>query len=117
MSVAKLLYFDIQGFGRVHAKEGSFSPAGMKKNKEIADTGVVGTAKEPKIGKLKFRVANTPGGPTPSALDELEDVNVTVKDDADKTFLCIRASTTNDVELSGGWMTVEMEFDSQEEVS
>ncbi len=115
MAVAQLLFIDLPGKGRLTTKNSSWSPAGMTKSKVIADTGSAGTGKSPKVGKLKFDVANN-GKVDPVELDSLDDVNITVQDDNGKTWLLRNCTTTNDVELKDGWMPVEMEFDGQEGV-
>jgi hypothetical protein len=115
MSVAKRLYFDLPGFGRLHAVNGSITMAGDTATKEKSDIGSAGDSEEWMPGKLSFSVKNQPGVSV-LALKQLREINVTVQDDSSKTWLCRGCSSTGETSLSGGDIKVEMEFDDQEEV-
>jgi hypothetical protein len=115
MSVATILTFDLPGTGRAKTKDGEITFSGPKRTMEESDQGPVGFSKKPMQGKLSFKVANEPGV-SAKALQALEDINVTVQDDGGKTWLCSGAGVTNEVSLSQGWYSIEMEYLSEEEV-
>jgi hypothetical protein len=116
MKVAKLLYIDMPGAGRLHTKNSSLSTGKFNQSKELSDLGSAGTGKTPRVGTLKFDVANN-GKVSLTQMSSLDEINLTVQDDNGTTWLLSGCTTTNDVELNEGWMSVEMEFDSSEEVS
>lgn len=116
MAVAKRLFFDVPGFGRVHAMPGgSIKPAGLSRKKKMSDLGSAGSESEPMPGELKFKIVNQPGISL-VALGQLESVDVTVQDDSGKTWLCVGCDVTDQPTLSGGEIDMTMEFDTQQEV-
>jgi len=117
MRVAKKLYFDLQGFGRVHAMPGAeFSPEGSNREFKKSDVGVVGYTEEPETAKLKFKIAKQPGL-SQRALSDLVDTNVTITSDDGDVYVARGCCTTGPVSLSDGDFDVEMEAISVEEIS
>lgn len=119
MSIAaKKLYFDIPGFGRVHAMPGgTLDPGGFNRAKKLSDVGVIGHTEEPTAPKISFKVAAAKNdGISQRALSDLVDVNVTVTSDHGRVYIVRGCVTTKPVALSDGEFDVEMEGDSAEEV-
>ena len=115
MDLAKRLYFDVPGFGRLHSTGGSIKFAGDQNTPETSDIGWAGTSREFMAGELKFKVKNHTGI-SGLALKELRNINVTVTDSDGKTWQCREATTTGDVTLSDGEFDMTMSFADQEEV-
>ena len=116
MATYKRLFFDVPGFGRVNAMPGgSIKLPGVKREMVMADTGPVGPSAEPTSGALKFKLPNQ-AGLSLSALGALNGINVTVQDDAGKTWLCSGAFVTEPPELSGGEIDIDMQFERAQEV-
>lgn len=116
MAVFKRLFFDVPGFGRVHAKPGgSIKLDGMTRTMEMADTGPLGPSEEPSHGELSFTLPNQ-AGLSVRALGDLKGVSVTVQDDGGKTWNCAGAFTVNQPTLSNGEIPVEMHYERAEEV-
>lgn len=117
MKVAKKLYFDLPGFGRVHAMPGGeFSPEGFNREFKKSDAGVVGYTEEPETAKVKFKVAKKPGL-SQRTLSDMTDVNITITSDDGDVFVVRGCVTTGPVSLSDGDFDVEMEGIAVEEVS
>lgn len=117
MRVAKKLYFDLPGFGRVHGMPGGeFSPEGFNREFKKSDAGVVGHTEEPETAKLKFKIAKQPGL-SQRNLSDMTDVNVTVTVDDGDVYVIRGCVTTKPVSLSDGDFDVEMEGISVEEIS
>lgn len=117
MKVAKKLYFDLPGFGRVHAMPGGeFDPGGFSREMKKSDVGVVGYTEEPATPTVKFKIAKTPGL-SQRQLSDLVDVNVTVTSDDGDVYIVRGCVTTTPVKLSDGDFDIEMEGVSAEEVS
>lgn len=113
--VAKKLFFDIPGFGRVHAMPGSsITPAGFNKSKKLSDVGVVGHTEEPVAAKISMKIAKTPGL-SQRALSDFEGDVTAITDDG-TTALYRGCVVTAPVSLSDGDFDVEMEADSDEEI-
>ncbi len=116
MAVAKKLYFDVPGMGRLKAFNGSFKPAGVKREGVMTDNGPAGPSEEDTYGELSFKLPNS-SGVSGVALGNLKGINVTVQDDLGKTWLCVGAFVTEPPGLSGGEWDVSMQFENQEEIS
>lgn len=114
--VAKKLFFDLPGKGRVQTVNGSFKPAGESRSMYNADTGPVGPTSESMHGELSFTVPND-GSVKQKELADLVGINITLQDDNGQTWLCRDAFTTEPPTLSGGEISVSMQFKTQEEVS
>ena len=120
MSIAaKKLYFDIPGFGRVHAMPGgTLEPGGFNRSKKITDVGIAGYTEEPVAPKVSFKIAKRKNdGLSVRTLSDLTDVNVTVTSDDGTVFLVRNCVTTKPAALSDGDIDIEMEGDSVEEVN
>ena len=115
MAVAKRLYFDLPGFGRVHAINGRLKLAGDKREMQTSDAGPAGPSAEYMTGELSFSIRNQPGMSL-VALGDLNGVDVFVQDDLGKSWLCRGAFTTERPELSGGEISMAMQFEDQEEL-
>jgi len=115
-TVAKRLFFDIPSMGRVHSTGGSIKFAGDQASKETSDLGSAGDSHEFIHGELKFKVKNRKEI-SGLALQRLSNVDVTVTDDAGKTWQCSSCTTTENVTLSDGEYDMTMMFDDQQEVS
>lgn len=108
MKVAKKLFFDIPGIGRVNAKPGStFDPGGEERSTEKADTGIVGFSEETMEPKLSFVVPNT-ANVSIDQLRNLTDVDVTVFDDNGKGWVVAGCWTVKPTPLTNGEISVEM---------
>ena len=116
MSVANFLYFDLPGFGRVKAYDGSLKLSGKRREGKVADTGPVGPEEEIVYGELSFKVRNQPGLSL-TAFDAISGINVTVQDNGGKTWLCEGAFTTDPATLSGGEIDVSMQFPTHQEIT
>ena len=107
--VAKKLYFDIPGIGRVNSLPGStFDPGGEKRDPIIADNGVVGYTEEPVAPSCEFKIANT-AGINQSVLRDLVDVNVSVQDDNGSSWIIKEAWMAEPPQLSGGEISCKMQ--------
>lgn len=115
MRVAKKVFFDLPGFGRVHAMPGAtLDPGGYNKTKKLSDAGVVGHTEEVAVPKLSLKIAKT-RGLSQRALSDFEgDVTAIVDDGA--TYLYRNCILTSPAALSDGDFSVEMEADSVEEI-
>lgn len=117
MSVAKKLYFDIPGMGRVHAMPGStFDPGGQQRDEVKSDVGVVGFTEEPMAPSVKFKLPNT-ADISLNQLRNLKNVNVNIQDDNGKSWIMRESWVTKPPELSGGEIDVEMKGVAADEVS
>lgn len=115
--VAKKLYFDIPGVGRVNSLPGStFDPGGEKRDPVIADTGVVGYTEEPVAPSCEFKIANT-SDIDQSTLRDLVNVNVTVQDDNGSSWIISSAWMAEPPQLSGGEISCKMQGVSADLVS
>jgi hypothetical protein len=113
--VAKRLFFDIPGLGRVNALPGgSIKLSGMKREGVAADTGPVGYTEEPGFGELSFKLPNK--GISIAQLKDLKDIAVTAQDDAGVVYQCQEAFVTEPPTLSGGEIDVKMMYAREEEV-
>jgi hypothetical protein len=105
--VAKRLFFDITGIGRVNSLPGgSFDPGGFKREPIIGDNGVVGYAEEPVAPTVQFKVANTPG--VLAALRKMTTANVNVQDDNGESWIVREAFHVDVPKLSGGEIDCSM---------
>lgn len=119
MKAAKKIFFDLPGFGRVHAMSGgSIDMGGHNREMKKADTGIVGYTEEPIEPTIKFKIARKANdGLSARKLSDLVDVNVTVIDDLGNTYIVRNACTTKPVSYSDGDFDVEMAGESVEEVN
>lgn len=115
--VAKKLYFDVQGLGRINAMPGSsFNLGGSTRAAVVADTGTVGFTEEPSTPNLKFKLPVN-SGLSIKQINDLTDVDVTVISDSGQAYLFREAwRTGNPVEMSDGMIDVEMEAITAEEI-
>lgn len=108
MKVAKKLFFDIPGVGRVNAMPGAtFNPGGQKRDAVTADTGVVGFTEEPVAPSAQFKLPNT----VSVSLDQLRNltnVNVNIQDDNGKSWVMRESWVVEPTPLSGGEIDVQM---------
>lgn len=115
--VAKRLFFDIDGVGRVNAKPGStFDPGGLKREAEVADTGVVGYGQEPVAPSAEFSIVND-GKVSVAQLRDLTDVNITIQDDNGVVWIMSGAWVSEPPKLSNGEISVSMMGISADPVS
>lgn len=107
--VAKKLYFDIPGLGRVNSLPGAtFDPGGQKREALMADTGVAGYTEEPVAPSCEFKVANT-SDVSLNDLRNLIEVNVTVQDDNGVTWVVRGAWMAEPPQLSNGEYSCKMQ--------
>lgn len=107
--VAKKLYFDIPGIGRVNSLPGAtFNPGGQKRDAVMADTGVAGYTEEPVAPSCEFKIANT-ADVDQNQLRLLADVNVSIQDDNGKSWMISGAWMSEPPALSGGEYSCKME--------
>lgn len=105
--IAKKLYFDIPGFGRVHAlPDSTFDPGGQKRDPVLTDVGVAGYTEEPMAPSVQFKLANN--GISLNDLRNLTDVNVSIQDDNGQAWIMRDAWVTEPPKLSGGEIDVSM---------
>jgi len=114
MRLAKKIFFDLPGMGRVHSESGSFQLAGEKRTGEKSDLGSSGYSEEYQNGKISLKVLNLPGV-SAEALHAIVDATITVVDDNGKTYVCTRAFSTELPTLSDGMWDCEFEFAQQSE--
>lgn len=106
--VAKKLFFDIPGLGRVHALPGStFDPGGQKRDAVISDAGVAGFTEEPMAPSVQFKLPNS-ADMSLDTLRNLTDVNVSVQDDNGKSWMMRGAWTAEPPKVSGGEIDMQM---------
>lgn len=108
MSIAKKLYFDIPGLGRVYGLPGStFDPGGQKRDPVISDGGVEGYTEEPMAPSIQFKLANRADLDL-DVLRNLKDVNVSIQDDNGKSWMIRNAWTAEPPKVSGGEIDMQM---------
>lgn len=108
MKVAKKLFFDVDGVGRVEAKPGgTFNLGGSNRTAVMADTGVAGYDEEPVAPTMSFALPNN-GRITLEQVRDLTDVNVTVQDDNGKMWIVSGCFTTEPPGLTNGEISVSM---------
>ena len=114
--VAKRLFFDITGIGRVDALPGAtFNPGGVSREAVIGDNRVVGHSEALVAPTLQFKVANTKG--VLKALKALSVVNVNVQDDNGDSWIVKGAFFTGDgPSLSGGEIDCNMAGESADSI-
>lgn len=106
--VAKKLYFDIQGIGRVYGLPGStFDLGGQKRDAVVSDGGVEGYTEEPVPPSVQFKLANR-SDLDMSVLRDLTDINVSIQDDNGKTWMIRDAWIAEPPKVSGG--EVDLQF-------
>lgn len=114
-TVAKRLFFDVTGIGRVNAMPGStFDPGGVTREPIIADNKVVGYSEALAAPSLQFKVANTKG--MLKALRNLTSVNVNVQDSNGDSWIVKAAFCTSTPQLSGGEISVSMSGESSDPI-
>ncbi len=107
--VAKKLFFDIPGIGRVNSLPGAtFNPGGQKRAAVIADLGVAGYDEEPVAPTCDFKIANTADIDL-DQLRNLTDVNVSIQDDNGKMWMISAAWMSDVPSLSGGEYDCKMQ--------
>lgn len=100
--IAKKVYIDLPGFGRVYNLPGArFKPKGQARNPVIADVGIVGYTEEHTPGELTMDIAYKPGIDL-IALGALKDFNVPVQTDGGDYYIMTGAWVVNAVEASDG---------------
>ncbi|KJZ09426.1 hypothetical protein TW85_21975 [Marinomonas sp. S3726] len=115
--VAKKLYFDIPGIGRVNSLPGaSFNPGGQKRDAVMADLGPAGFSEEPVAPSCEYKIANTAGVDL-NQLRNLTDVNVSIQDDNGQSWMISSAWMSEPPTLSGGEYSCKMEGISADPVS
>jgi hypothetical protein len=115
--IAKKIFFDIPGIGRVNSLPGAtFNPGGQKRTSKVADTGVVGYDEEPVAPSCDFKIANT-ADVDQNVLRNLTNVNVSVQDDNGKMWVISGAWMTDPPALTGGEYDCKMEGLSADPVS
>lgn len=113
--VAKRLFFDVTGLGRVNALPGAtFDPGGITREPVIADNKVVGPSETLAAPTMQFRVANTKG--MLAALRALDVVNVNVQDDNGDSWIVKGAFNTSVPSLSNGEITCNMAGESADPI-
>ena len=117
MGVAvKRLFFDLPGFGRVHAMPGgTLDIGGVKREWKMSDVGPAGYTEDPVTASAEFKVQMLPGLSL-RALGNLAGVNVTITTDGGETYLLRDACVTNPPKLSGGEIDMRLEAAACEEV-
>lgn len=106
--IAKKLFFDIPGMGRVHAMPGgTFNPGGHNREGVVADTGVVGFTEEPVAPTAEFTLPNTANVDL-NQLRNLVDVNVNIQDDNGKSWVMREAWVVEPTALTNGEISVSM---------
>lgn len=116
MKIAKKLYFDIPGLGRLHASSGSFDPGGQKRDAVMTDLGVAGYTEEPVAPTVQFKLPNI-AGINLNQLRNLTDVNVSIQDDNGQSWMVRNAWTSQPPKLSGGEIDMQMTGISADPVS
>lgn len=106
--VAKKLFFDIPGIGRVNALPGAtFDLGGEKRDSVIGDAGVVGYTEEPMPPSVQCKLANT-ADVSIETLKDLTDVNINIQDDNGKSWVMRESWTVEPPKLSGGEIDLQM---------
>lgn len=107
--VAKKLYFEIPGIGRVNSLPGaSFNPGGQKREAIITDIGVAGFSEEPAVPSCEFKISNTADVDL-NLLRNLTNVNVSIEDDNNQAWVISAAWMSEPPSLSGGEYSCKME--------
>lgn len=107
--VAKKLFFDLKGLGRINSLPGAtFNPGGSKRDALVADNGVVGYTEEPVAPSCEFKIPNTANVDL-NQLRNLTDVNVTIVDDNGRSWVISGAWMSEPPALSGGEISCKME--------
>lgn len=107
--VAKKLFFDVDGVGRINARAGStFNPGGSNRSAETADTGVVGYSEEPVASSISCTIPND-GTVSLDVLRNLTDVNVTAQDDNGQMWIVPGCFVTEPPALSNGEITLNLQ--------
>lgn len=115
--VAKKLFFDLDGIGRINARAGgTFNPGGSNRSEEIADTGVVGFSEEPVAASISCTIPND-GTVGMDVLRDLTDINVTVQDDNGQMWIVSGCFTTEPPGVSNGDITLNMKGRTADRVS
>lgn len=106
--MAKKLFFDIGGIGRVNAMPGStFSPGGSNREPIIADTGVVDFDEEPVAPTMEFDIpVDARFGM--DVLRDLKNIIVTVQDDAGQVWSVAGCCTTRPPSQNSGKVSISM---------
>lgn len=100
--IAKKVYIDLPGLGRVYNMPGSrFKPKGTTRTPVIADVGIVGYTEEHSVGELTMDIAHRPGLDL-VALGNLKDFNVPVQTDGGDFYMMTGAWVVQAVEASDG---------------
>ena len=108
MKVAKKLFFDLDGIGRVDAKPGgNFNPGGNNRTAVMTDLGVAGYDEEPVAPTMSFVLPNN-GKVSLAEIRNLTDVNVTVQDDNGVVWVVSGCFVTEPPGLNNGEMSVSM---------
>lgn len=86
--VAKKLFFDVDGVGRINAMPGAtFTLGGNNRTPVNADNGPVGFSEEPVEPKITGIQVPNDGTVSMEQINALTNVNVTIQDDNGKTYI------------------------------
>ena len=106
--VAKKLFFDIDGVGRINAMPGAtFTLGGNNRTSVNADTGPVGFSEEPVEPKITGIQVPNDGTVSMEQIDALSNVNVTIQDDNGKTYIQSGSYTPAPCSMSNGMISFD----------
>lgn len=106
--VAKKLFFDIDGVGRIGAMPGAtFTLGGDNRVPVITDIGAVGFTEEPVQPSITGIQIPNDGKVTMEQINALTDVNVTIQDDNGKTYIQSGSYTPAPCSMSNGMISFD----------